>query len=65
MTYAQLGQREEAIRWLGKAADTGFPCYPWYASDPLLEPLRKEPEFQRLLRDLQQSMESAKAEYKL
>ncbi len=29
--YAQLGQRSEALLWLRKAADTGFPCYPWYA----------------------------------
>ena len=35
---AQLGRPDEALRWLRKAADTGFPCYPWYARDPLLAP---------------------------
>jgi len=26
--YAQLGHAEEAVRWLRRAAETGFPCHP-------------------------------------
>ncbi|MEK6283160.1 MAG: protein kinase [Acidobacteriota bacterium] len=62
-TYAQLGQRSEALGWLRKAADTGFPCYPWYARDPLLQPLGGDPEFQRFIAALRKSWESAKARY--
>jgi hypothetical protein len=40
VAYAQLGQLEEALRWLSRAVDSGFPCYPWFEQDPLLEPLR-------------------------
>jgi DNA-binding winged helix-turn-helix (wHTH) protein/TolB-like protein len=46
---AQLGDPTGAMRWLQKAADTGFPCYPWFARDTLLEPLHREPTFQALM----------------
>ncbi|HKH71131.1 MAG TPA: winged helix-turn-helix domain-containing protein, partial [Vicinamibacterales bacterium] len=38
---AQLGDVDASLRWLQRAADTGFPCYPWFERDPLLDPLRK------------------------
>ncbi len=60
---AQLGQPAEAVRWLRKATDSGFPCYPWYARDPLLKPLAADSEFQRLLGDLRDSLERARARY--
>jgi len=47
--YAQLGEPREAITWLRRAVDNGFACSPWYEKDPLLDPLRADPEFQRLL----------------
>ena len=58
--YAQLGELAEARRWLAQAAQTGMPCYPWYDRDPLLKPLRSDPEFQRFLAELRKSWESAK-----
>ena len=47
--YAQLGDFALANRWLRTAADTGFPCLPFFERDPLLEPLRLRPEFSDLL----------------
>ena len=47
--YAQLGEVKESRRWLQTAADTGFPCLPWFERDPLLEPLRRLPEFSAVL----------------
>ncbi|MNC92972.1 hypothetical protein D3C83_94990 [compost metagenome] len=47
--YAQLGEPELADRWLRVAADTGFPCLPFFERDPLLEPLRLRPAFAALL----------------
>lgn len=61
--YAQLGQPTEAKLWLRKAADTGFPCYPWYARDPLLQPLGSDPEFRRFMDVLEKTWESAKARH--
>jgi DNA-binding winged helix-turn-helix (wHTH) protein/TolB-like protein len=43
--YAQLGNVDDAVRWLRTAADTGFPCAMWFERDPLLEPLRQQPTF--------------------
>jgi predicted Zn-dependent protease len=51
--YSQLGQPEESISWLERAAAEGFPCYPWFARDPLLDPVRQNPRFTRLLARLQ------------
>lgn len=48
--YAQLGDFPLANRWLRTAADTGFPCLPFFEHDPLLEPLRSRAEFAELLR---------------
>jgi hypothetical protein len=47
--YAQLGEPREAIAWLRRAVDSGFPCYPWFERDPLLEPVRNDPAFRELL----------------
>ena len=44
-TYAGLGRREEAFRWVRQAADTGLVCSAWYLNDPLLAPLRTDPGF--------------------
>jgi DNA-binding winged helix-turn-helix (wHTH) protein/TolB-like protein len=44
-TYAGLGRKEEAFRWVRQAADTGLVCSAWYLNDPLLAPLRTDPGF--------------------
>jgi adenylate cyclase len=57
VTYARLGDQAEAVRWLRHAADTGFPCHPWFVADPLLDPLRDDPYFQGLLEELSEQRE--------
>jgi DNA-binding winged helix-turn-helix (wHTH) protein/TolB-like protein len=54
---AQLGDVNASLRWLTRAADTGFPCYPWFERDSLLDPLRKHPQFVELLRRLRTAHE--------
>jgi TolB-like protein/DNA-binding winged helix-turn-helix (wHTH) protein len=61
--YAQLGEPTNALRWLSQAATTGFPCYPWYERDPLLDPIRTDPRFVLFMRELRRSWEDARAEY--
>jgi serine/threonine protein kinase/tetratricopeptide (TPR) repeat protein len=61
--YAQLGEFGDARRWLAEAARTGFPCYPWYARDPLLDPLRNDPEFQRLMTEFERSWRATAERY--
>jgi hypothetical protein len=48
----QLGEPAASVLWLQRAADTGFPCYPWFERDTLLEPVRHDPGFVRLLNRL-------------
>lgn len=55
--FAQLGQADESIAWLQRAADTGFPCYPWFERDTLLAPMRQHPSFVRLLENLRGAFE--------
>jgi TolB-like protein len=61
--YAQLGDHAAALRWLRRAASTGFPCYPWFARDPLLEPLRGDEQFRWFLAQLREAADAARARY--
>ena len=63
VAQTQLGQREEALRWLRRAAEIGFPCHPWFTVDPLLQPLRNDAEFRRLLEELRTREEIAQRRY--
>jgi TolB-like protein/predicted Ser/Thr protein kinase len=63
VAHTQLGRREEALRWLRRAAETGFPCHPWFTVDPLLQPLRNDAEFRRLLEELRAREEIARRRY--
>jgi TolB-like protein len=47
--YAVLGDRESALRVLKRSIDSGFFPYPYLLTDPLLNSLRREPEFGRLI----------------
>jgi tetratricopeptide (TPR) repeat protein len=48
--YAVLGDRVSAIRMLAVSIDKGFFAYPYFSTDPLLDSLRNEQEFSRLLK---------------
>lgn len=47
--YAVLGEKGSALRVLRRSIETGFFCYGYVKSDPLLESLRVEPEWNNLL----------------
>jgi tetratricopeptide (TPR) repeat protein len=59
VAHAQLGEIDEAWRWLRTAADTGFPCIPWFERDPLLEPARRHRAFPELLAYVRERRTSA------
>jgi DNA-binding winged helix-turn-helix (wHTH) protein/TolB-like protein len=52
-TWAQLGDAAATVRWLKQAAHSGFPCYPWFARDTLLDPVRRDPAFAALMSSLE------------
>ena len=60
---AQLGRPREAVTWLRTAADGGFPCYPWFATDPLLEPIRRDPGYRQFITELQTRFETTRTRY--
>ena len=63
VALAQVGDLAEARRWVTRAAAEGFPCYPWYASDPLMQPLRSEPAFQEFMKQLSNRFDANRARF--
>ena len=61
--HAQLGHLEDAVRWLKKATETGFPCYAWFNRDPLLDPVRQLASFRRLMDEQREQWEIRKVRY--
>jgi len=56
--YAALGDNDSALRILQSSIENGFFAYPYFISDPLLDPLRAEPGFQGLMAIAQKRYES-------
>jgi len=50
--YAQRGERDKALEWLEKAFRLRDPGFRRLKTDPLMDPLRKEPRFQAIEREL-------------
>ena len=48
--YSSLGERAHALRFFGLAVDGGFCSVPAMAANRWFDPLRADPEFERLLR---------------
>jgi TolB-like protein/tetratricopeptide (TPR) repeat protein len=49
---AQWGERQMALKWLEKALQLRDPGMTYTKTDPLLDPLREEPRFQAVLKEL-------------
>jgi tetratricopeptide (TPR) repeat protein len=65
--YYQLGvasaimdKKENAVKWLSKAAETGFPNYPLFHTDPYLKEIKEYSPYQGLLKSLKQQWENFK-----
>jgi hypothetical protein len=61
--YAVLAEKSSALHMLQHTVEGGFFCYPCFVSDPLLEPIRTDPEFQRLAGQARQRHEQFKARF--
>jgi tetratricopeptide (TPR) repeat protein len=51
--YAQWGDRAKALEWLETAWQLRDPGLTLLKTDPLMDPLRREPRFQSILREMQ------------
>ena len=56
---AHLGARDTAIEVLGEVVQRGFFCYPFFVSDPWLDPLRTDARFIEILRRAEARMRDA------
>ena len=61
--YAVLGDKPSALRVLKQSLENGFFSYPYFATDPLLDNLRNEIEFSRLMNVARQRHETFKAAF--
>jgi len=59
--YALLGDKASAMLMFHRAIEGGFFPYPYFERDPLLDNIRKEPEFEVLMREAQERHEQFKA----
>ena len=50
--YAQWEDSEEALKWLSAAMRIHSLWLEWLKTGPLLDPLRKEPRLQTIMREL-------------
>ena len=56
-TLGVLGRYDEAVRWLTRAAEEGYPSYPRFSTDHSLAPLKGHPGFIALLARLRQDQD--------
>jgi DNA-binding winged helix-turn-helix (wHTH) protein/TolB-like protein/Flp pilus assembly protein TadD len=61
--YAVMGDKVSALRVLRRSIEGGFFCYPYFVSDPLLEPLRGESEYAALMELARKRHEEFKREF--
>jgi len=51
--YALLGEKEPALAWLRRAVQVGNHNYPWFQRDKNWDKLRGDPEFQRIMAEVE------------
>jgi Flp pilus assembly protein TadD len=60
-----LGDVGAAIEWLGRCANEGMPCFPWFDRDPLLDNLRRHAEGAALMETLHRRHQFFEREFPL
>lgn len=61
--YSVLGDKDRALQALRSSVEGGFFSYPYLASDPLLDTVRKEPEFADILNIARRRHEAFKVRF--
>jgi serine/threonine-protein kinase len=51
--HALLGEKELALAWLRRAVRLGNHNYPWFQRDKNWDKLRTDPEFQRIMQEVE------------
>ncbi|MGH9760561.1 MAG: tetratricopeptide repeat protein, partial [Blastocatellia bacterium] len=61
--YIALGEKPSGIRMLRRSIEDGFFCYPYLTTDPLLDPVRSDPEFAALIEEARNRHEEFKKKF--
>jgi DNA-binding winged helix-turn-helix (wHTH) protein/TolB-like protein len=61
--YASMGDKASALRVLNQSVENGFFPYPYFVSDPLLDGLRNEHAFLRVINTARQRHEAFKSKF--
>jgi hypothetical protein len=56
--YAQMHRPAEAVEWARYTAENGFPCYPLFANETGLDPVRGDASFAEFVAELRRDWES-------
>jgi eukaryotic-like serine/threonine-protein kinase len=51
--YALLGEKQPALAWLKRAVQVGDHNFPWFQRDKNWDKLRGDPEFQRIMLEVE------------
>ncbi|HET9699026.1 MAG TPA: protein kinase [Terriglobales bacterium] len=62
-TFALLGERDNAIRWLKRAVELGDHAYPYFERDRNFEKLRNDPEYRQIMEDVKKKWLGYKNEF--
>jgi len=61
--YAVLGDRASSLRMMRRSVEGGFFCYPYFESDVLLNNVRREPEFAKIMNQARERHQQFKARF--
>jgi TolB-like protein len=61
--FALEGKSDEAVKWLRKTAESGYPCYPRFERDPFLDRIRQSPEFVQFIAEAKNDFETYRSEF--
>lgn len=61
--YALDGKSEEALKWLRKTVNEGFPSYPLFERDSFLDPIRNDPAFIQFMAEMKIRWEGYQREF--
>jgi tetratricopeptide (TPR) repeat protein len=61
--YAIEGKSEDAVKWLRKTAETGYPNYPRFEREESFDRIKQSPEFVQFMSEMKTEFESYKSEF--
>lgn len=61
--YALGGKSQEALKWLRVTFKEGFPCYPLFARDPFLDPIREDAAFNQFMAEMKTRWQNYQREF--